>query len=122
MIPKIVHQIWVGPCRPPTQLIATWQQMAAEFGWEHKLWRDADIDEFGLQNKAICDVEDWTAKCDVARHEILLRHGGMYADCDFQWEPGVDIAKALNFDQAEFCLTTEQDLRWAKMGFVDHKG
>ena len=36
MIPKIVHQIWVGPGRPPMH------------------------------------------------HEILLRRGGMYVDCDFQ--------------------------------------
>jgi hypothetical protein len=61
MIPRIIHQIWVGPRQPPTQLIATWHQMAAEFGWEHKLWRDPDIETFGLQNKAIYDVEDWTA-------------------------------------------------------------
>lgn len=30
--------------------------------------------------------------------------------------------EALNFDLAEFYLTTEHDLHWAKLGFVDHKG
>ena len=37
----------------------------------------------------------------------------MDVDCDFQWEPGADMVKVLNFDQAGFRLTTEHS-KWLR--------
>jgi len=86
-IPSVLHQIWLGPRPPPAEL----ERRAAAFAalhptWTRTLWRDGDVAAFGLANAAAFRAaRNWGEKSDIARYEILLRHGGVYADCDFEF-------------------------------------
>lgn len=90
MIPKIIHQIWVGGEMPPKlkEFTQTWKDIYP--GWDYILWDDSSLG--WLRNKRLFDrAAEFVPghavgqlKADIARYEILFRYGGMYVDCDFQ--------------------------------------
>jgi hypothetical protein len=84
MIPKIIHQFWIGPKKPPLPLMQTWKNLNA--GWEYMLWGEtALINQFsnGLRNQQqYDDMEELCGKCDIARLEILNKYGGFFIDAD----------------------------------------
>jgi hypothetical protein len=83
MIPRTIHQIWIGPKPIPTQWTDNIKEMAAKTGFGYKLWRDADIAKFGLNMLNIYEATPtWYGKADIARYEILFRLGGIYVDAD----------------------------------------
>lgn len=84
VIPRALHQIWLGPRAMPERWMWTWRD--AHPTWSYRVWRDDDVDAFGLRNVdlyARCR-EEWLfdAAADVVRAEILLREGGVYVDAD----------------------------------------
>ena len=86
-IPKIIHHIWLGSPFPEKYKILreTWKKHHPD--WEFVLWTDEDIEAFGLFNKDLYDQSDnYGAKSDIARYEILYRFGGLYIDTDFESE------------------------------------
>ena len=84
MIPKIIHQIWLGPKQPPNQLIQTWKDKHPESkGWTHKLWTEKDLDSFNMVNIDYFNkTESYPQKADIWRYEILYKHGGIFCDAD----------------------------------------
>lgn len=88
MIPRCIHLIWIGPHEPPWSCIDSWRKdfVEAHPGWEARLWRDADIERFGLENRrAYEQTASLCGKADIARYEIVCRHGGVYIDADSVW-------------------------------------
>jgi len=85
-IPKIIHQIWLGPKRPPRYFYTfrqTWESMHPD--WEYKLWTDADAQNFDFELKDLYNKSsNWGEKSDILRCEILLAFGGLYTDVDFE--------------------------------------
>lgn len=84
-IPKIIHQIWIGSKIPAKyeKWRLSWSKMNPEF--EYKLWDEKSILGFGLENeRAYLATQNYGAKSDIARYEILNRIGGIYADTDFE--------------------------------------
>lgn len=83
-IPKIIHQIWIGPHEFPQVALEwqkTWQEMHPD--WEYKLWTNKDIDAFGMANiDSFNQAQNWGEKADIWRYEILYRYGGVYVDID----------------------------------------
>jgi hypothetical protein len=83
-IPKIIHQIWLGPKPIPMSYLEyqkKWQLFHPE--WKYRLWTDKDIAPFKLRNKKIFDrAPNYTSKADILRLEILSRYGGVYVDFD----------------------------------------
>lgn len=83
-IPKIIHQIWIGPDAPPEKFNewqATWHKYHPD--WQYKLWTNDDVAHFPLINKKQFDQEkNFGAKADILRLEILNRYGGLYVDID----------------------------------------
>jgi len=81
MIPRVFHRIWLGPPMPEAYE-RHWGHFAELHpGWEFRTWVDADLD--WLANRDLFDQQpEMTAKADVARYEVLLKHGGVYVDCD----------------------------------------
>jgi hypothetical protein len=83
-IPKIFHQIWIGPKSPPEYLFAYQQHLKnLHPDWEYHLWSDAELE--GL------DLEDWDLvekssnfgeKADIVRSNLLDRFGGVCLDAD----------------------------------------
>jgi mannosyltransferase OCH1-like enzyme len=84
MIPKLLHQIWLGPRAAPLQWTETWSEANPDF--LYRLWDEDALDDLGLRNEDVyrrylaAGLYDGAA--DVARIEILHRLGGVYADAD----------------------------------------
>ncbi|MBA2307625.1 hypothetical protein H0W26_05845 [Candidatus Dependentiae bacterium] len=84
LIPKIVHQIWVGPHQPPA-IFKESQKSIQKYlpDWEYKLWTDADIPTLDLYNKKFYDLStNYGEKADILRYELLYKYGGVYLDVD----------------------------------------
>jgi hypothetical protein len=90
MIPRIVHRVWPGEDPIPYRFrrhADTWLQHHPD--WEHRLWTPAEIEVLDMVNGGLYDQaeklapKDWLRfRADIARLEILHRHGGVYADTD----------------------------------------
>jgi hypothetical protein len=84
VIPRTLHHIWFGPRPVPEAWIAAWCAMHP--GWEHRLWREADLAGVPMVNRAA--FEDflargvWHGAADIARVAILRAQGGVYVDVD----------------------------------------
>jgi len=76
-IPKIIHQIWIGPLPPPSSMMETWK--AHHPDWQYKLWTSEK--GWGNQDK-IDAMPEWNGKADIMRWEILWREGGVLVDAD----------------------------------------
>ena len=82
MIPKIVHQIWIGPNKKPDLWTSSWENKLRE-DWTYKLWDDDTIKELNLYNDDLYNNEtDYACKADILRYEILYKYGGVYIDAD----------------------------------------
>lgn len=91
-IPKIIHQIWLGPKRPPGFFLKfreSWQKMHPD--WEYRLWTDADLATYDFELRDLFDLSDnYGEKSDILRCEVLLKHGGVYVDADFECLKPID--------------------------------
>src|SRR5450759_1503847 len=91
-IPKIIHQVWEGrngeaPDKILLRLAETWK--TENPSWEYRFWNYKMIDKFLSENfpgfierynSFRYDVQRW----DAIRYLILLKHGGVYADLDYE--------------------------------------
>ena len=89
MIPRVIHQIWLGG-EPPEEVsgwLQTWR--AHHPGWEHRVWNDGDLPI--LQNQSLFDAApSYAMKADILRLELLLRWGGVYVDADYECHRPID--------------------------------
>lgn len=90
MIPRIVHQIWLGedtPEPPPHMAEASRTWPARNPGWAHRVWGAPEVDAlFAAVRPDLVDLYRSYPYCvqraDAARYLILHVHGGVYADFD----------------------------------------
>ncbi len=84
-IPRVFHQIWVGPRPMPAQYkiwAESWKNVP---GWTYKLWTNKEAEEFIMINRELYFQEkNMGARSDILRLEILYREGGVYIDTDFE--------------------------------------
>ena len=83
MIPKIIHQIWIGPKTPPTKFMNTWKEKNPEFTYIR--WNEEEIKTRLLKlrcKEKIQEIEEMCGKADILRLEILYEYGGIYIDAD----------------------------------------
>lgn len=88
MVPKIIHQIWLGANPMPDEWIDTIKDFAKRFGYEYKLWTEDNIK--GLDMKSIPEVYslynkpgfEMAGKADIIRLFALYKYGGIYIDAD----------------------------------------
>ena len=82
-IPKVIHQIWVGPKTPPTLMMNTWRDKNPDF--EYICWTDEEIKKrnitFELQSR-IDEMEVYNGKADIIRWELMAKYGGIFLDAD----------------------------------------
>jgi len=98
VIPRIVHQVWLGadqPTPPPHMLEASRSWADQNPGWKHRVWNAAEVEE--LFARARPDLAAfyrsyprWIQKADAARYLILHEHGGVYADMDLACAQALD--------------------------------
>ena len=106
MIPKIIHQIWLGDqSKRPTELINTWKEVNPD--WEHKLWTEENIPELRCQAQFDA-LDELAGKADILRYEILFNEGGFYIDADSRaLEPLDDFF----LDNDSFCCYENETTR-----------
>ena len=84
-IPKIIHQLWIGPKPPPTKFMDTWKNKHESEGFEYIRWTEQELKKRGfvskLQNK-INSMEEINGKADIIRWELLYEYGGFFVDAD----------------------------------------
>lgn len=84
IIPRVFHRVWLGNEPMPDEFKRfgeTWQSLHAD--WKMILWTDTTLPP--LKNAwAYAQPRSLSAKCNIARYEILLQHGGIYVDTDFE--------------------------------------
>lgn len=80
MLPKIIHQIWIGPLDPPFEWIDTWRD--AHPDWEHRLWTEVDFDFPLTCLRQVLLSPTFAGMVDILSYEVLQRFGGIYLDAD----------------------------------------
>ncbi len=84
-IPKIIHQIWIGPA-PYPKLYQKYRDvcLALNPDWQYKLWTDKDVENWDFANKDLYNKSiSYQERADILRYEILYKHGGLYIDTDY---------------------------------------
>jgi len=85
LIPKTIHQIWLGPHPIPPlykEYMATWKKLHP--GWEFVLWTDKDVERWNFTSKDLFHrASSYQEKSDILRYEILFLYGGVYMDVDY---------------------------------------
>lgn len=80
MIPKIIHQIWVGDqSKRPDKLIQTWIDKNPL--WQHKLWTDDNLPNL-ICKKQFDECPSLAGKADILRYQLLYQEGGFFIDAD----------------------------------------
>ena len=83
MIPRIIHQIWIGPKPSPTKFMDTWKEKNPEFTYIR--WNEEELETRLLKlqcTNKIDEIEELCGKADIIRLEILYNYGGIYIDAD----------------------------------------
>lgn len=83
MIPKIIHQLWIGDKPPPLEMMDTWKNKHPDF--EYIFWNENEIQRRNLQFRCLDKiniVSEINGKADVMRWEILYEYGGIFIDAD----------------------------------------
>ena len=83
-IPKIIHQLWVGPLPRPTKWMDTWREKHPT--WEYRLWGNDEIRGCQWANQKHLDYfwnrKIWHGVSDVCTYEILYHNGGFMIGAD----------------------------------------
>ena len=109
MIPKIIHQSWIGSNPAPSHCSGyakIWKELHPS--WEYKLWTNKDIGSIlsraphnavsAFNNHAIGKTYSAAAcQADILRYLIVLKYGGVYVDIDFEcFKPIDDLISGKN--------------------------
>jgi len=98
-IPKLIHQLWIGPKPAPTKFMNTWAAKNPEF--QYLFWNETDLAKLIATRKItatvasgevfeqslvcidkIASIEEINGKADIIRWEILYKFGGIFLDAD----------------------------------------
>jgi mannosyltransferase OCH1-like enzyme len=85
-IPKIIHQVWVGPGEIPA-IYKYYQKTCQDLhpDWEYKLWTDKEVNDWDFDNKDLYNnTRNYAEKSDILRHQLLKDFGGVYIDLDIK--------------------------------------
>ena len=119
LIPRIFHQIWVGPDPVPEEFLE-YQQTWLEHhpGWELRFWTEETFpkpEELRRPEAAETLRAPWE-RGDIFRLEILWREGGVHVDTDFECKRSIEPL----IENAEFFigLRKPKHVNGALMGAV----
>jgi hypothetical protein len=89
MIPKIIHQVWVGPYEIPDRekhFMSLIKEMHPDF--EHRLWTDSNLPELHEEIVSKMNVfrerKDYVFIADMLRVIVVKLFGGVYMDVDYK--------------------------------------
>ena len=109
MIPKIIHQLWVGPKAAPVEWMQTWKDKHPD--WEFMMWDNDKVMNYHFVNKDkienLMERGIYHGVSDVAGYEILHDFGGFIAPADSKCLNSIDEL----FDINEDCFTCYENER-----------
>lgn len=85
MIPRILHQVWVGPDPFPQELVGyreSWRRHHPE--WEMRLWTEESLPRDLVRPEVYERLRNPAERSDIIRLEVLFRFGGVYVDTDME--------------------------------------
>lgn len=91
MIPKILHQIWVGPHPIPPKFkeySKTWQNLHPD--WKYKLWTENNIKFPIINQKYYNQAKTRSEQKDHIMLDRLYKYGGLYVDFDYECLRNID--------------------------------
>ena len=83
MIPKIIHQLWIGPKPAPTNHMDTWKNKNPDF--EYIRWNESELINRNMTiecQERVDEMVEINGKADIIRWEILYKYGGVFLDAD----------------------------------------
>jgi len=87
VIPKVIHQIWLGPLLPPLAAMESWKEKHPD--WDYRLWTEDNLP--CLKNaQPFLESSNFPQKADILRYEILEQFGGVYIDADVYCVKSID--------------------------------
>lgn len=99
MIPRIFHQIWVGPSALPDEY-GEYQQSWLEHhpGWELRLWTEDNLPDEPARPEVRDKLRAPAERSDILRLDVLHRFGGVYIDTDFECRRSIEpLIEGLDF-------------------------
>jgi inositol phosphorylceramide mannosyltransferase catalytic subunit len=102
-IPKVFHQVWVGPSPLPDEF-ARYQQTWLDHhpGWELRYWTEGDLPANCRRPEAYEKLRSPTERSDLLRYELLWQFGGVYVDADFECLRSIEpLLEGVDFFVAE---------------------
>ena len=120
MIPKTIHYCWFGG-KPKSELIekciASWRKFCPD--WEIIEWNEDNWDISTYQfAKAAYESKYWAYVSDVARLDVICKHGGVYLDTDVELLNPIDDL----LDKGAFFFSETSRNVNSGMGFGAEKG
>jgi mannosyltransferase OCH1-like enzyme len=85
VIPRIFHQIWLGPDPFPDDYGAyreSWRRHHPD--WELRLWTESNLPENLRRPEAAERLRAPAERADILRLEVVHRFGGVYVDVDIE--------------------------------------
>jgi mannosyltransferase OCH1-like enzyme len=89
MIPKILHQVWLGPNPIPDEFLIwkdQWKNLHPD--WTYMLHTDKDVPEHLKHYVDSCS--HFSSKSNIMRLYVVNKYGGVYCDTDFEWNKNID--------------------------------
>ena len=85
LIPRVFHQIWLGP-NPLPDPFAAYQRSWLDHhpGWELRMWTEENLPRDVRRREVFDRLRVPAERADVLRLELLWRFGGVYMDVDFE--------------------------------------
>jgi mannosyltransferase OCH1-like enzyme len=103
VIPRILHQIWLGPDPLPEQFARyteTWRKHHPT--WEMRMWTEENLPRDLRRKEAADRLRAPAERSDILRLELLFRHGGVYVDTDVECRAPIDdVLAGVEFFVAE---------------------
>jgi mannosyltransferase OCH1-like enzyme len=85
VIPRVFHQVWVGPEPLPDEYRGYQQTWLRHHpGWELRLWTDENLPDGFRRPEVYERLRQPAERSDMLIFEILHRFGGVYTDTDFE--------------------------------------
>jgi mannosyltransferase OCH1-like enzyme len=99
VIPRILHQVWLGPKRLPDEFAdyrETWRRHHPS--WQLRLWTEDNLPADLRRPEVYERLRVPAERSDILRLEVLYRDGGVYVDTDFECRgPLDDLIEGLDF-------------------------
>lgn len=123
MIPKNIHQIWIGPNPVPVQCIKYMNSVKAiHQDYSHFFWTNTNLptlpplvkEQFERYGK----IKKYAFQADILRYFLLHEYGGIYLDIDFEIKKNLEplISKSITIVGPPYNIDN-RDIHWIANSF-----